>query len=299
MHSKERTYEKAYQYPFYAVQWHPEKNAFVYDVNQHINHTVSAIAATQYFANFFVREAGKSTHRFFTEKEEVAELIDNYHPIFLGYPFMHSAYYFNITSYQAVGQLSLFSVSGTATLTRNVHRMHTATVSAGQPLSLAMCTGCTLLQCQWNSHSPSQCAQDAHCYSVSGTATLRRNVHRMHIATVSAEQPLSLAMCTGCTLLQCQRNSHSPSQCAQDAHCYSVSGTATLPRNVHRMHTATVSAEQPLSLAMCTGCTLLQCQRNSHSPSQCAQDAHCYSVSGTATLLHNVHRMHTATVSAG
>ena len=192
-----------------------------------------------------------------------------------------------------------YSVSGTATLPRNVHRMHAATVSAEQPLSLAMCTGCTLLQCQRNSHSPSQCAQDARCYSVSGTATLPRNVHRMHAATVSAEQPLSLAMCTGCTLLQCQRNSHSPSQCAQDARCYSVSGTATLPRNVHRMHAATVSAEQPLSLAMCTGCTLLQCQRNSHSPSQCAQDdARCYSVSGTATLPRNVHRMHAATVSA-
>lgn len=100
---------EAYQYPFYAVQWHPEKNAFVYDVHQNINHSAEAITATQYFANFFVEEARKSRHMFVSEKEQVAELIDNYHPIFLGYPFLHSAYFFNDTSNQNhLRQLALY-----------------------------------------------------------------------------------------------------------------------------------------------------------------------------------------------
>ncbi|KAK2175340.1 hypothetical protein NP493_738g01010 [Ridgeia piscesae] len=75
--------------------------------------------ATQYFANFFVREARKSRHVFGSEKEEAAKLIDNYHPIFLGYPFMHSAYYFNNTSHQHQRQLALHRLYKTPDSTRH------------------------------------------------------------------------------------------------------------------------------------------------------------------------------------
>lgn len=72
------------QYPFYAVQFHPEKNLYEWVRNKNISHTSSAIIASQYFAEFFVNEARKSGHHFADSKDENRHLIYNYPAKFTG-----------------------------------------------------------------------------------------------------------------------------------------------------------------------------------------------------------------------
>jgi hypothetical protein len=50
------------QYPVYATQWHPEKNAFEWASFLRIPHSPEGIEVTQEMANFFVSEARKSQH---------------------------------------------------------------------------------------------------------------------------------------------------------------------------------------------------------------------------------------------
>ena len=73
----------AYEYPFYAVQWHPEVNAYEFYWKGHGNrgvpHTFDAVKVTQYFANFFVEEARKSRHKFDNSEEEEMYMIYKYH----------------------------------------------------------------------------------------------------------------------------------------------------------------------------------------------------------------------------
>ena len=73
---------EAKRYPFFATQWHPEKNAFEWGGigqmgEKAIPHSPEAVAVTQYVANFFVGETRKSGHRFATESAETAALIYN------------------------------------------------------------------------------------------------------------------------------------------------------------------------------------------------------------------------------
>jgi len=67
-------------YPFYGVQFHPEKNLFEWTTYYDIPHYHDASLAAQYFANFFVGEARKSLHKYTSEDEEKAALIYNYDP---------------------------------------------------------------------------------------------------------------------------------------------------------------------------------------------------------------------------
>lgn len=46
----------AYKYPFYAVQWHPERNAFEWVQKTGMAHSPSAVKASFYTASFFVNE---------------------------------------------------------------------------------------------------------------------------------------------------------------------------------------------------------------------------------------------------
>ncbi len=46
----------AYKYPFYGVQWHPEKNVFEWTTHEDIPHSLPAVQAAQAMANFFVQE---------------------------------------------------------------------------------------------------------------------------------------------------------------------------------------------------------------------------------------------------
>ncbi len=58
---------EAKDYPFYGTQWHPEKNNFEWSQNDdysNIDHSPSAIAASQATANFFISEARRSPHVF-------------------------------------------------------------------------------------------------------------------------------------------------------------------------------------------------------------------------------------------
>jgi len=46
----------ARDYPFYGIQWHPEKANYIWFENSNINHDASAIRVSQYIANFIVAE---------------------------------------------------------------------------------------------------------------------------------------------------------------------------------------------------------------------------------------------------
>ena len=46
----------AKKYPFYAVQWHPEKNNFEWTTKEEIPHSEHAVAVSQLTADFLVQE---------------------------------------------------------------------------------------------------------------------------------------------------------------------------------------------------------------------------------------------------
>lgn len=71
-------------YPFYGVQFHPEKNLYEWVRNKNISHTSSAIKASQYFAQFFVSEARRSTNSFRDAKTEDQFVIYNFNVTFTG-----------------------------------------------------------------------------------------------------------------------------------------------------------------------------------------------------------------------
>ncbi|GAB1869985.1 folate gamma-glutamyl hydrolase [Camponotus japonicus] len=66
------------RYPFYGLQFHPEKNLYEWVIGKKIPHGRNAILVAQYFANFFVDEARKNLHEFATEQEAKQSLIYNY-----------------------------------------------------------------------------------------------------------------------------------------------------------------------------------------------------------------------------
>ncbi|XP_077980799.1 gamma-glutamyl hydrolase-like [Glandiceps talaboti] len=75
---------EAIKYPFYGVQWHPEKNIFEWSVKEHMNHSKDAVTISLYMANFMVNEARQSHHTFPNKAEEDAALIYNYVPVYTG-----------------------------------------------------------------------------------------------------------------------------------------------------------------------------------------------------------------------
>ncbi|KAH9365509.1 hypothetical protein HPB48_016287 [Haemaphysalis longicornis] len=79
-------------FPFYAVQFHPEKTNFEWERNdrhKYVPHGPDALSVSQYLGNFFVNEARKNLHKFATEEEEQSALIYNYPATFTQ---KHSAY---------------------------------------------------------------------------------------------------------------------------------------------------------------------------------------------------------------
>lgn len=75
---------EAYRYPFYAVQWHPEKSPFEWIDKPGMVHTLSAVKASFYTSSFLVSEAMKNQHKFSSPLEEEKALIYNYSPVFRG-----------------------------------------------------------------------------------------------------------------------------------------------------------------------------------------------------------------------
>ncbi|CAL1542810.1 unnamed protein product [Lymnaea stagnalis] len=89
---------EAFKYPFYGVQWHPEKNIFIWGDNQAIDHSFDAIKVTQYFANFFVNEARKSSHHYDSSVEEANAVIENAMRVFVPDFNTSEKFYFNYTN---------------------------------------------------------------------------------------------------------------------------------------------------------------------------------------------------------
>ncbi|XP_052893484.1 gamma-glutamyl hydrolase-like isoform X1 [Anopheles moucheti] len=71
-------------YPFYGIQFHPEKNIYEWVQNKNISHTANAIRAAQFFADFFIEESRKNDHQFTTEAMLEKHVIYNYQPTFTG-----------------------------------------------------------------------------------------------------------------------------------------------------------------------------------------------------------------------
>uniref|UniRef100_A0A7G3ACW2 folate gamma-glutamyl hydrolase n=1 Tax=Lutzomyia longipalpis TaxID=7200 RepID=A0A7G3ACW2_LUTLO len=72
------------KYPFYGIQFHPEKNLYEWIYNNNISHTPEAILAAQYFAQFFVDETRRSDHGFANHSDENNHMIYNYESTFTG-----------------------------------------------------------------------------------------------------------------------------------------------------------------------------------------------------------------------
>eukprot|EP00794_Sanderia_malayensis_P000530 gene530-1183_t len=73
------------EYPFYGLQWHPEKAAFEWHPEKDTRHTWDAVRLGQYFANFFVNETRKNDHTFGSYEEELKWGIDKHPHTFTGY----------------------------------------------------------------------------------------------------------------------------------------------------------------------------------------------------------------------
>ncbi|XP_022901962.1 gamma-glutamyl hydrolase-like [Onthophagus taurus] len=72
------------KYPFYGVQFHPEKNNFEFKIGNNVPHSSEAIKMSQYFANFFVEESKRNNHSYPDWESEMGALIYNFSPQFTG-----------------------------------------------------------------------------------------------------------------------------------------------------------------------------------------------------------------------
>ncbi|XP_076656092.1 gamma-glutamyl hydrolase-like [Halictus rubicundus] len=70
------------EYPFYGVQFHPEKNLYEWKRTKDIPHGKYASRISQYFGNFFVNEARKNDNHFGSKEAEERALIYNYNPTY-------------------------------------------------------------------------------------------------------------------------------------------------------------------------------------------------------------------------
>jgi gamma-glutamyl hydrolase len=77
---------EAKQYPFYGLQWHPERSLFEWAATEDINHSGVAVRIMEALAEFVVSEARKSNHRFPDAETEQESLIYNWIPKFTGQP---------------------------------------------------------------------------------------------------------------------------------------------------------------------------------------------------------------------
>lgn len=90
---------EAFDYPIFGTQWHPEKNAFEWQMEngvpaEAINHGAEAVVAAQYTADFFVRQARRNSHKFSSAAAEDGALIYNYAPAKTTGSFVQT-YFFN------------------------------------------------------------------------------------------------------------------------------------------------------------------------------------------------------------
>jgi gamma-glutamyl hydrolase len=72
---------EAREFPFYASQFHPEKNIFEWSTSD-FPHSLNAILVSTYFAEFFVNEARQNNATFASDEVLKPYLIYNHYPIF-------------------------------------------------------------------------------------------------------------------------------------------------------------------------------------------------------------------------
>lgn len=84
------------RYPFYGVQFHPEKISFEWKLSKNYPHSLKAVKANRYFMDFFIKECRKSSHAFASQAEENQYVIYNYEPHFTGVlgSAYHQCYFF-------------------------------------------------------------------------------------------------------------------------------------------------------------------------------------------------------------
>jgi len=75
---------KEKKYPFYATQWHPERNQFDWGIHESLDKSPEAIEAVQYVSSFFVRETQKNQHKFPSVQAENSANIHNYPATYTG-----------------------------------------------------------------------------------------------------------------------------------------------------------------------------------------------------------------------
>ncbi|TNV76815.1 hypothetical protein FGO68_gene13288 [Halteria grandinella] len=65
------------KYPFFATQFHPEKQQYVFYPTVKVQHDKTAIDANRYFGDFFVAWARNNTQSFASYDEEVANMVQS------------------------------------------------------------------------------------------------------------------------------------------------------------------------------------------------------------------------------
>ena len=73
-----------HRYPFFGVQWHPEKNGFEWRVNSSYPHGRDAIQVAEYLSNFFANQVRQNPNHFDSLVDEVKYSIYQYNPEFMG-----------------------------------------------------------------------------------------------------------------------------------------------------------------------------------------------------------------------
>ncbi|CAH1115294.1 unnamed protein product [Psylliodes chrysocephalus] len=84
------------RYPFYGIQFHPEKNGFEFKDNQGFAHSSDSVRVMWYFSNFFISLARKNVNKFPSRELLVKSLIYNWCPQFTG---LDDKYFFQIYSF--------------------------------------------------------------------------------------------------------------------------------------------------------------------------------------------------------
>lgn len=111
------------KYPFYGVQFHPEKNAFEWKV-QSIPHSAESILVQQFFGNFFVNEARKNNNSFPSIEDETAALIYNYPVTYTGDTLAFEQSYF------FTPVVAIITATDTTTTTTTTPTASTTTIAA-------------------------------------------------------------------------------------------------------------------------------------------------------------------------
>ena len=69
------------QYPFFGVQFHPEKAQFIFHPNYKIDHSDESIYYNRYFADFFVNQCKLNDNKFDSYLSETKAITENYQVI--------------------------------------------------------------------------------------------------------------------------------------------------------------------------------------------------------------------------